>query len=145
MLKCFTKMHGAGNDFIIVEPQFFGLSNYRSKENTFSAEENQIMAPIIKETCRQKFGIGADGVLIVSSLGAGQFKMTVFNSDSSFGLMCGNGLRCVAAYLFDKKGTGNNFVVSTDSGDKAVSVEQRNPKLFWVSTFLGYPNNFKEH
>lgn len=84
--------------------------------------------------------MGADGLLIVSSLGEGQFKMTVYNSDSSFATMCGNGLRCVAAYLYDRKGTGPNFTVSTDSGDKRVTVERKTQKLFLVTTNLGAPS-----
>ena len=48
--------------------------------------------------------------------------MTVFNKDGSLGLMCGNGLRCVAAYLKEKKKLGEKFVVKTDSGDKEVKV-----------------------
>lgn len=71
--------------------------------------------------------------------------MSVYNSDSSFATMCGNGLRCVAAYLFNRKGTGPNFMVSTDSGDKSVHVEQKTPKLFWVTTNLGSPSNLKEY
>jgi diaminopimelate epimerase len=49
--------------------------------------------------------------------------MTVFNSNGTFALMCGNGLRCVAAYLYSNKKVGERFVVATDSGDKEVEVK----------------------
>lgn len=67
-LKRFVKMHGAGNDFIIVEPEFFGLVNTRSSVSTFSPEEtNQISLQAIA-LCKPHFGIGADGLLIVSEV-----------------------------------------------------------------------------
>ncbi len=48
MDKSFVKMHGAGNDFILLEPEYFGLSNIRSTNNTFSQNEYAIMVPIIQ-------------------------------------------------------------------------------------------------
>lgn len=71
MSKSFTKMHGLGNDFIVVEPHFFGFNDYRTKEDTFSQEEKTIITKTIRELCRPKFGIGADGFIIISAVGGG--------------------------------------------------------------------------
>jgi len=57
------------------------------------------MASLIIKLCKHHFSVGADGILVVSQVEDKQYKMSVFNSDSSMGAMCGNGLRCVAAYL----------------------------------------------
>jgi diaminopimelate epimerase len=59
---------------------------------------------------------------VVSDVGD-KYKMTVFNSNGSTAANCGNGLRCVAAYLYLTKKLGNIFKVCTDSGDKEVVVE----------------------
>lgn len=67
--------------------------------------------------------------------------MTVFLPDGQFTKMCGNGLRCVAAYLHAKKNVGSKFTIQTDGGPKEVTVERRDSKLFWVATTLGKPSN----
>lgn len=140
-------MHGAGNDFIIVEPEFFGLANRRSAAETFSPEELGRMSPAVVELCRPRFGIGADGVLVVSELGD-RFKMTVINADGSTALNCGNGLRCVAAYLFASRKLASRFVVATDSGDKEVEVQvaasEDKGKEYQVSIDLGPPGPVEE-
>ena len=89
-----------------------------------------------------KFGIGADGVLIISDTGH-RYKMTVFNSNGTFALMCGNGLRCVAAYLYSNKKVGERFVVATDSGDKEVEVRENRGRDSQVSINLGSPSNIE--
>lgn len=94
--------------------------------------------------CDRSLGAGADGMLIVSECGKQQFKMSVFNQDGNFAMMCGNGLRCVAAYLYTKKKVGSNFIIQTDSGQKEVTVERRDKKLFWVTTTLGKPSNIQD-
>jgi diaminopimelate epimerase len=68
-VKKFYKYQGAGNDFVIVEPEFFGLENKRTDSNTFSEEEKILIVPQVIELCHRNFGIGADGYLIVSKIG----------------------------------------------------------------------------
>jgi diaminopimelate epimerase len=66
MRRMFVKMHGAGNHFLIVEPHFFGLSNQRASINTFSQEELDSIRPRVFKLCQPNFGIGADGILVMS-------------------------------------------------------------------------------
>ncbi len=107
----FDKYQGLGNDFIVVEtsdPESFGIDRARS-------------------LCDRHFGIGADGVLLVSPPsdgGAARARMTVLNADGSRPEMCGNGLRCVALHLARKAGERTSeFVVETDAGPRPCQVE----------------------
>ncbi|MCT4565073.1 MAG: diaminopimelate epimerase [Maledivibacter sp.] len=84
----FSKMHGAGNDFII-----------------FKAEEaNGIdYSTLAKKVCDRHFGIGADGMMIVEESQTSDVKMQYYNSDGSIGEMCGNGIRCFSKFVFEKE------------------------------------------
>lgn len=83
----FTKMHGIGNDFIIVD-----------------AIHNQIENPseLAKRACKRRFGVGADGLILICESDKADVKMRIFNSDGSEPEMCGNGIRCAAKYVYDK-------------------------------------------
>lgn len=85
----FTKMEGLGNDFIMLN----GL-----KENI-----PQNLADFSKKYCDRHFGIGADGVIVIWQSDIADIKMQIINSDGSEAEMCGNGIRCFAKYLYDKK------------------------------------------
>ncbi|MCB1194780.1 diaminopimelate epimerase [bacterium] len=80
----FTKMHGIGNDFIVIN----GISNSLENLPEFAAK-----------WCDRRFGIGADQLLILEKSGIADFKMRIFNADSSEVEMCGNGIRCLAQYI----------------------------------------------
>lgn len=82
----FTKMHGAGNDFIVVE----GKGGERD------------WAGFARRACDRHFGIGADGVLLVSSSEVADIRMRIINADGSEAEMCGNGVRCVAKYAIER-------------------------------------------
>ena len=83
----FTKMHGIGNDFVIID-----------------AIHNQIENPseLAKRVCRRRFGVGADGLILICESDRADVKMRIFNSDGSEPEMCGNGIRCAAKYVYDK-------------------------------------------
>jgi diaminopimelate epimerase len=83
----FTKMHGAGNDFMVVDNRFF----------RFSDDE---LSEIAATYCPRRIGIGADGLLALDVADADgfDFRMRYFNADGSLGEMCGNGARCLAAF-----------------------------------------------
>ncbi|MBM2839684.1 MAG: dapF [Bacteroidetes bacterium] len=80
----FTKVSGAGNDFVIVD------------NRTNSLPEDQ--PALSRALCSRNFGVGADGLLIIEKSERAHFSMKYFNSDGSYGGMCGNGGRCIARY-----------------------------------------------
>lgn len=83
----FTKMHGAGNDFIVVD-----------------ARRKKIPRPghLAKEMCRRNFSIGADGLILVLKSKKADYRMRIFNPDGSEPEMCGNGIRCFTKFLHEK-------------------------------------------
>lgn len=83
----FTKWHGLGNDFVIVDGAKTKVSDYQQ-------------AAI--EVCDRHFGIGADGLVFVLPSNIADFKMKIMNSDGSEAEMCGNVTRCVARYVYEK-------------------------------------------
>jgi diaminopimelate epimerase len=87
----FTKMHGTGNDFILVDCRPFDLPD----PAVFSARY-----------CHRHFGIGADQVLLLYSSSVADFKMKIYNADGSEVEMCGNGIRCFAKYIWDRNLSG---------------------------------------
>ena len=76
----FTKYHGTGNDFIIIN----NISNSFPKDNS----------EVISKLCDRKFGIGADGLILIEKHLKFHFEMIYYNSDGNLGSMCGNGARC---------------------------------------------------
>lgn len=87
MAITFTKMHGAGNDFIVIDCRKWELS---------SAPE------FAMKYCDRRFGVGADQVLLLCPSETVDFKMLIYNADGSEVEMCGNGIRCLARYIWDK-------------------------------------------
>ena len=94
----FTKMVGAGNDFIVIDTRL-------------NAQGSRLKG-YVKRLCERKTGIGADGVLVLEKSKAADFKMRIFNADGSVAEMCGNGLRC--AILFS--GIRRKVKVETKAG-----------------------------
>jgi len=89
----FTKMHGLGNDFILID--------CGDRSGNFPTEAKEI-GVISRKLCHRRFGIGADQLLLLYSSEAADFKMRIFNSDGSEVEMCGNGIRCLARYIWDR-------------------------------------------
>ena len=99
----FTKMQGLGNDFVVLEGPL-----------SLSAEE-------IAAFCDRRFGVGADGVLVATN--GDPVAMEYWNADGSPAEMCGNGLRCVARYAYDKGwAMDRNFAVRTPLGERGARV-----------------------
>jgi diaminopimelate epimerase len=88
----FTKMHGLGNDFVLIDCRDKAVSDQLSAISDFS-----------KRLCHRRFGIGADQVLLLYTSNIADFKMLIFNADGSEVEMCGNGIRCFAKYIWDRK------------------------------------------
>ncbi len=105
----FTKLQGAGNDFIVVN----GL-----------VEKSENWNEVAKKACDRHFGIGADGFIFCSESDIADIKMNFYNSDGSRAEMCGNGIRCFSRYVYDNNIVKKkNIAVETDAGIKYVSVQ----------------------
>ncbi len=85
----FTKMHGTGNDFIVVEG------------GPADADRTDWTA-VAQEACSRRFGVGADGILVIRPSDDAALRMQIFNPDGSEAEMCGNGIRCVTKYAVER-------------------------------------------
>ncbi|MFZ5907617.1 MAG: diaminopimelate epimerase [Nitrospirota bacterium] len=83
----FTKMHGLGNDFVVIDSRETRLEN---------------IASLAQQLCDRRFGVGADQILLLEKSAIADFKMRIFNADGSEVEMCGNGIRCLAKYVWDR-------------------------------------------
>jgi diaminopimelate epimerase len=91
----FTKMHGLGNDFILIDC-------IRQKLKT----QDSGLKGLSKKLCHRRFGIGADQLLLLYPSGTADFRMRIFNADGSEVEMCGNGIRCLAKYIWSRRLSG---------------------------------------
>ncbi len=108
-----TKMHGARNDFVIVDARHDPVAD---------------AAGLARFLCDRRSGIGADGLLLVEPAAAGAAAtMRVINADGSEAEMCGNGIRCFARYL-DEEGEGDTLSIETESGIVRTQVISRSPE-----------------
>lgn len=122
----FSKMQATGNDFIIL--------NYLENKLEYSYK---LLANFL---CNRHFGVGADGVLIVEKSNSSDFKMRIFNQDGSEAEMCGNGIRCFAKYVYEKKLTDKNeFSIETLGGIKFVKLEIEGNTVISVEIDMGEP------
>lgn len=105
----FTKMQGLGNDFIFIED---------FKEDIL---QNEI--EIAKKVCNRRFGIGADGLIIIRKSETAHAKMIIINSDGSYANMCGNATRCFAKYIYENKFLEKDIIkIETGDGIKEVKL-----------------------
>lgn len=108
----FTKLHGNGNDFIMIDEM-----------NSYIISE-EMKSKFAIEFCHRRFGIGADGVLFISKSEKADVKMRLFQPDGSEASMCGNGMRCFSKYAYDKRHVSSKtFSIETLSGILIVQVE----------------------
>lgn len=106
----FTKMHGLGNDFILME----------DLDKTFPQAEAPELAVRL---CHRRTGIGGDGLMFVQGGNEAPLRMRLYNSDGSLADMCGNGIRCFARYAYDKGLIRQTeFEVETDAGVKRAAL-----------------------
>lgn len=105
----FTKMHGCGNDFIIINHQDGHLDTID-------------LTSFIKKMCKRKFGVGANGLMLLEKSNVADFKMRYFNADGSIGEMCGNGARCIVRFAFLNNLVGNEVVFETDDGNYEATI-----------------------
>ena len=100
MKLAFTKMHGCGNDYIY-----------------FNCFDQTVPDPeaLSVQLSRPHFGIGADGIILISPSDKADAQMRIFNADGSEGMMCGNGIRCVGKYLYDNGMVDGRTTVTVDT------------------------------
>ena len=99
----FTKMHGCGNDYIYV--------------NGFTEQVSQAKKPeIVRRLSDRHFGVGGDGVIFINPADGADFEMEMFNADGTRAQMCGNGIRCVAKYVYDKGLTDSEHIAVVSAG-----------------------------
>jgi len=122
----FTKLHGNGNDFVLVDETAQELVPEAAK-GSFAVK-----------CCRRSFGIGADGILFLTSSFRAALGMRLFQPDGSEAEMCGNGIRCLAKYAWDMGYVGQGFDVETLAGIIPVQVQEREDG-FWARVDMGVP------
>ena len=121
----FTKMQGCGNDYIYVDCTKNLIDNIRETA--------------IKVSDRH-FGIGSDGLILIRPSDKADFMMDMYNNDGSSGKMCGNGIRCVAKYVYDKGLTNKTSLkIETLSGIKDLELSVENGKVKSVTVDMGSP------
>lgn len=123
----FTKMHATGNDYIYID----------CFHKNIKVEE---IKPYIKYMCDRNFGIGGDGVIFITPSEVALAKMLMYNKDGSEASICGNGIRCVAKYLYENKLTQKKeFTIETKSGVKEVILHNHLGEIETISVNMGYP------
>lgn len=124
MIK-FTKMHGLGNDYVYIDAINQNIDN-RSELARFVSNRN--------------FGVGSDGLILIERSNTADFKMTMFNSDGSQAEMCGNGIRCVAKFVYDKGLTDKTILqIETLAGIKILELNVENGNVKTVRVDMGEP------
>ena len=121
----FTKMHGCGNDYV-----------YVNCTNGMIEDPSEVS----KYVSDRHFGIGSDGLILICSSDIADFRMAMYNADGSEGAMCGNGIRCVAKYVYDKGLTDKkNISIETKSGIKELELTVEDGKVLLVKVNMGAP------
>lgn len=128
MIK-FTKMHGLGNDYICI--------NKIDSENLIEVENFPSLARFM---CNRHFGVGADGLILIDESHVADFKMSIYNKDGSQAQMCGNGIRCLAKYVYDYGLTQKNVIeIETLSGIKRAYLKTNQNDVTEVTVCMGEP------
>ena len=124
MLK-FTKMHGLGNDYVYMDAINQNIEN-RSELAKFVSDRH--------------FGIGSDGLILICPSEVADFKMQMFNADGSEAEMCGNGIRCVGKFVYDKGLTDKTTItIETLAGIKKLEMKEENGKIKLAKVDMGEP------
>ncbi len=133
MKIAFTKMHGCGNDYIYVNGAEVKIEEDKKPE-------------AVRRLSDRHFGIGGDGVIFIHPLNGGaagqqaDFEMEMYNADGSRGEMCGNGIRCVAKYVYDKGLTDKNTIRIVSCGKvKILELTVQDGKVVKVKVNMGAP------
>ena len=122
----FTKMHGAGNDYVYV--------------NCFEESLPEPADTLAVKLADRRFGIGGDGLILIEPSSVADARMRMFNADGSEAEMCGNGIRCVAKYVYDHGiCTKETLSIETGNGVLHLDLEVANGKVDLVTVDMGEP------
>ena len=121
----FTKMQGCGNDYVYV--------------NCFEEKLEQV-PELARKISDRHYGIGSDGLILIKPSTKVDFIMDMYNSDGSKSQMCGNGIRCVAKYVYDYGLTNKQQIsIETGAGIKSLDLKVSNNKVVEVTVDMGKP------
>ncbi len=121
----FTKMQGCGNDYVFVDC-------FRERVDD--------PARTARKVSDRHFGIGSDGLILIKPSKRADFAMDMYNADGSSGAMCGNGIRCLAKYVYDHGLTaGDRITVETGSGIKEILLKVKDRRVREVQVDMGPP------
>ncbi|MBI4831620.1 MAG: diaminopimelate epimerase [Candidatus Lindowbacteria bacterium] len=121
----FTKMHGLGNDFVVVD----GFSQRVPNPEQLTVK-----------ICDRRTGVGADGLIVIMPSSKAAFRMHYINSDGSVAEMCGNGIRCLSKYVYEHGLTNSaDFLVETPGGLNRQVLRVENGRVVEVSVDMGRP------
>jgi diaminopimelate epimerase len=127
----FVKMHGLGNDFILIDCLNKSLG------------DSSFLSYLTKKLCDRNFGIGADGLILILASSQADLRMRIFNFDGSEAQMCGNGIRCFAKYAYENKLISKNkFAVETLAGiiiPELIFQDLKNKKILRIKVNMGTP------
>ena len=122
----FTKMHGAGNDYVYV--------------NCFDQPAPEGLEQLARRISHRRFGVGADGLILIRPSQVADARMQMFNADGSEAEMCGNGIRCVAKYVFDHGISRREaLTIETQAGVLALTLETSHGRVDRVRVDMGEP------
>ena len=124
-MKKFTKMHGLGNDYVYMDAIHQKIDNE---------------SELARFVSNRHFGIGSDGLILICKSDIADFKMRMFNQDGSEAEMCGNGIRCVGKFVYDKGLTNKTTVtIETLAGIKTLKFNLKDKKVETVRVDMGEP------
>ncbi len=119
----FTKMHGTGNDYVYV--------------NCFEETVDNPEELAVRVSDRH-FGIGSDGLILITPSEVADVRMRMYNLDGSEGMMCGNGIRCVAKYAYDRGiAKKQTMTVETKSGIKTLEITDKDGEAEYIAVNMG--------
>ena len=126
-----SKMHGNGNDFIVVDE--------------FNSEviPEKMKPDFVRAVCHRRFGVGADGVLFVQRSAVADAKFRYFNSDGSEAEMCGNGIRCFSRYIVEE-GYAKEGKIKVETLAGVLELDVKFDGTWWIKVDMGSPKFGKD-
>ena len=125
-MRKFTKMQGLGNDYVYM--------------NAIEQPIDENISDLARFVSNRHFGVGSDGLILICKSDVADFRMRMFNADGTEAEMCGNGIRCVGKYVYDKGLTQKTTVsIETLAGIKVLKLNVKNGKVDTVRVDMGEP------